>query len=105
MLEEEGFSVEVVRTGEEVLQRYQKALKKKRPFDLVFLDLTIANEMGGAETQEKLLQIDSDVKSIVTSVYSQSPVMSHYTRYGFKGLIPKPFSRKKCPGGKKSAGW
>jgi len=49
--------------------------------------------MGGQETIQELLKIDPNVKAIVSSGYSNAPVMSNYKQYGFKGIIPKPYSQ------------
>ena len=47
--------------------------------------------MGGKETVQKLLEIDPNVKAIVSSGYSDDPLLANFTEYGFKGMIPKPF--------------
>ncbi len=40
---------------------------------------------------EKLLKINPEVKAIVSSGYSNDPVMSNYEDYGFKAVVPKPY--------------
>ncbi len=47
--------------------------------------------MGGAETIKKLLEIDPDVKAIVTSGYSNDPVMAGFKEYGFSDAVAKPY--------------
>jgi DNA-binding NarL/FixJ family response regulator len=47
--------------------------------------------MGGKEAIRKLLKIDPEVKAIVSSGYSNDPVLAHFQEYGFMGMIPKPF--------------
>jgi DNA-binding NarL/FixJ family response regulator len=48
--------------------------------------------MGGKETISKLLEIDPGVKAIVSSGYSNDPVMAEYKKHGFRGIIAKPYN-------------
>ena len=62
-----------------------------KPFDVVILDLTIPGGMGGKETVGKLLDINSDVIAVAASGYSNDPVFANPQKFGFCGVIPKPF--------------
>ena len=42
----------------------------------------------------RMLDIDPEVKAIVSSGYSDDPVLSNFQEYGFKGLMPKPFESR-----------
>lgn len=91
MLTSMGYTVTLVRSGEEALQSFKEALESGRAFDAVILDLTIPGGMGGKETIKALLKIDHDVKAIVSSGYSNDPVMSNYSQYGFRNALKKPY--------------
>ena len=66
-----------------------------RPFDAVILDLTVRDGVGGQETIRELLKIDPAVKAIVMSGYADDPVVLEPERYGFKGVLAKPFDKLK----------
>ncbi|NLE02288.1 MAG: response regulator, partial [Fibrobacter sp.] len=86
-----GYTVTTTVTGEETLKVYAENIKKQLHFDLVILDLTIAGGMGGKETMQKLLEMDPNVKALVSSGYSNDPIMSNFSEYGFSGIITKPY--------------
>ncbi|MEE9524930.1 MAG: ATP-binding protein, partial [Thermodesulfovibrionales bacterium] len=91
MLRYRGYDIECASNGDETLELYSQAKRSGQPFDLIIMDLTIRGGMGGKETMNKLLEIDPDVKAIVSSGYSSDPVMAHYKKYGFSGIIAKPY--------------
>ena len=87
-----GFDVTTVTDGALMIDYYQKAILENCRYDLVIMDLTIPGGMGGKETIEELLIVDPDIKAVVTSGYSDDPVMAEYERYGFCAVLPKPFT-------------
>ena len=91
MINHLGYDVESVTDGFVALNKYIKAFDEKKPFHAVIVDLTIPGGMGGLETIKKLLEFDPDVKAVVSSGYSDDPVMANYTSYGFKEMLIKPY--------------
>jgi len=94
MLIDLGYEVEFAEEGDEAVKMYEKAKESGKPFDAVILDLTVPGGMGGEEAIQKLREIDPEVKAIVSSGYSNDPMMSEYKKYGFSGMVAKPYAIK-----------
>ena len=91
MLRHLGYTVEVTQNGEEAIERYVKAQELGQPFSALILDLTIPGGLGGKDTIQRLRLLDPQVRGIVSSGYSNDPVLSHFHSYGFQGMVAKPF--------------
>jgi PAS domain S-box-containing protein len=86
-----GFDVGESAEGSETVRLYQEAMHEGRPYDLVVLDLSIPNGMGGVRTMEKLRAFDPNVLAIVSSGYSDDPAMAKPAAFGFAAVLPKPY--------------
>ncbi|TAN62593.1 PAS domain S-box protein [bacterium] len=95
MTEHAGYGADGAANGQDAVDKYISAKALGSPFDLVILDLTVVGGMGGAEAMKKLIQADPNVKAIVSSGYSNDPVMSEYKAYGFRAVLVKPYSLAK----------
>ena len=92
MLKNLGYESEFAKDGAEAIWMYKEAQETEEPYDAVILDLTIPGGMGGKDAVKKLLEIDPEVKAIVSSGYSADLVLANFQEYGFKGMMPKPFT-------------
>jgi len=90
MLKYIGYEVDFAKDGAEAIELYKKTRESGKPFDAVILDLTVPGGIGGKEAIKKLLEIDPEVKAIISSGYSSDPIMSKFREYGFSGFVAKP---------------
>ncbi len=86
-----GLKAETVSDGAAAVEEFSEAQRAGQPFDLVILDLTIPGGMGGREAMEHIRQLDPRVPAIVSSGYSNDPVLADFARYGFQAIVPKPY--------------
>lgn len=91
MLEAIGYNTESACDGNEAIEKYKKARATDQPFDVVIMDLTIPGSMGGKEAIKRLKEINPSVKTIVSSGYANDPIIANYKKYGFTGILTKPY--------------
>lgn len=87
-----GYKAVIAKDGAEVLDLYKVAQKSGNPFDAVIMDLTVPGGGGGKETLRKLKKIDPKVKAILSSGYAYDGALTNFYRYGFKGVVIKPYN-------------
>jgi signal transduction histidine kinase/CheY-like chemotaxis protein len=92
MLEKTGYKAVGARDGAEAIALFEKARAAGNGFDAVLLDLTVPGGMGGKESAVRLREIDSSVPLIVSSGYSDDPVMAEFQKYGFDAVLAKPWT-------------
>ncbi|MBN1413106.1 MAG: response regulator [Spirochaetales bacterium] len=77
--------------GKEAIMKFRTARKNSEMYDLVVMDLPIPNGMGGKEAIIELRKIDPSMKVIVSNGYFNDPVLSEFKKYGFNGVLFKPY--------------
>ncbi len=93
MLTRSGYSVASAPGGREAIELYRQALEAGEPFEAVIMDLTIPGGIGGVEALKAIREIDPHVRAIVSSGYSEDPVITNFADYGFQGAIAKTYVR------------
>jgi CheY-like chemotaxis protein len=91
LLQRMGLKPTAFNDGDAALKAFGAAREAGQPFDLVILDLTIPGGMGGREVMGELRKLDPLVPAIVSSGYSNDPVLADFASYGFQAVVPKPY--------------
>ncbi len=88
-----GYEVTTVPDGEEAIKTYECAMERGEAFQAVILDATIRGGLGGLATIEQLRGLDPEVNALICSGYSDEAALAEFLAYGFRGALPKPFTR------------
>jgi signal transduction histidine kinase/ActR/RegA family two-component response regulator len=87
-----GYDVETAVDGREAIELYREAMRSGARFEVIILDLTVPDGMGGREAIEGLRAIDPSVNALISSGYSDDPAMSNFQELGFNGVVRKPYT-------------
>ena len=90
VLESLGYDVQTAKDGAEAIAMIEHAKMSGQSFDVCLLDLTVSGGMGGVQTAQKIREIAPSSRLIVSSGYSDAPVMSDFASYGFDAVVTKP---------------
>jgi two-component system, cell cycle sensor histidine kinase and response regulator CckA len=91
ILEEFGYRVVCTENGADALVRFQEHLAQGKRYRAVILDLTVPGGQGGKEIVGQLRSLDPAVQVIVSSGYSNDPIMANHRDYGFQAVLSKPY--------------
>ncbi len=86
-----GYEVTLAQDGADALRQHERALAEGQGHDVVIMDLTVPGGMGGREAIRQLRRMDPSVRALVSSGYSNDPVMAHFAQHGFDGVLTKPY--------------
>ncbi len=92
MLESNGYRTYGTDNGDEAVNTYVKARDCGYPFDAVILDLHVPRGKDGREAMKELLALDPDVRAILATGDHTDHVALNFSAFGFKGMLPKPFT-------------
>lgn len=87
-----GYDPVTTRDGQEAVTAWEEARRTGRPFCCAILDLTVPGGMGGRRAVRRIREQDPTARVIVSSGYSNDPVMANASAYGFAGVLPKPYT-------------
>lgn len=92
MLTQLGHKTVLAADGTEAITVYKKMSESNNPVDLIIMDLTIPDGMGGREAVQGILAVNPQARVIVSTGYSNDSTMADYKKYGFCGALSKPFT-------------
>lgn len=85
-----GYNVVEAKNGEEAIKQLGETAV---PIDAAIFDLTIQGGMGGKDAIIQVRKQFPDLPVIVSSGYSEDPVMARPQQYGFTDRLNKPFRK------------
>jgi DNA-binding NtrC family response regulator len=90
-----GYSVGLARSGDEAVELFKKAAESAKPFDVVILELTVAQGMGAVWTARELFKISTEITAIISSRHldgTDGTIVENITKFGFQNILFKPHS-------------
>jgi CheY-like chemotaxis protein len=87
-----NYEVMSAREGIEAVDLYKKEKMAGHPFDMVILDLSIPHGLGGKETIDLLRNFDPAVKAVISSGFTDDPIVKDFSHYGFSERLTKPYN-------------
>jgi CheY-like chemotaxis protein len=86
-----GHKATIAATGAEALALFSEAQKEHRPFDMVFVDLTMPGDLSGEEVIQRLRSFDPWASIVIMTGYSTSEIVGNHRKLGLVGALAKPF--------------
>jgi PAS domain S-box-containing protein len=92
ILSQIGHKVEHAKNGSEAIELIVRAKANEVSFDCVILNLTFCADIGTERAVKRILKIDPQIKTILTSGCENHPFVNDYKSYGFHSVLKKPFN-------------
>lgn len=87
MLSKLGYTVVRAGGGKEAIEAV-----KRQPFDIIVLDMIMADGLDGLETYQEISQLYPGQKAIITSGFSESERVKALQKLGVSSYVQKPYS-------------
>lgn len=86
-----GYDVMFARDGAAAVSLFMQEKSGSSPFDLTILDLSVPEGMGGKEAFERIHALDPSAKIVISSGYTNDPMLTDYASFGLSGVLAKPY--------------
>lgn len=70
---EKEYAVATASQGEEAVSLVKKAIKEKKPFAVLFMDVRMPPGINGVEAASKIRKIDSEIEIVIVTAFSDVP--------------------------------
>ncbi len=86
-----GHQVHATKNGTEAIDFLRSECQSARRLDAAILDLTVPNDCGGKTVVEEIRNIMPHLKVVVSSGYSNDPILANHKDHGFDAVVRKPY--------------
>lgn len=94
LLQRMGYTVDQASSGNQALEIYDKTVENYGDYQAVITDLNVPGAMGGKILVNELHKRNPDLCVIVSSGYSEEIEIDQYRKFGFAGVLHKPYSQE-----------
>jgi len=91
ILSDAGYEVSIATQGDKAIEIATAARREGKAIQLAILDLVLPGGLDGVATLLELRVLNPKILAIASSGYSNDPVLSNPSEYGFDEVLPKPY--------------
>lgn len=85
-----GCTVVPVRDGDAAVVEFRAARDRGRPFDVVFLDVSVPGGVGGEAALARLRALDPGVRVVLVGSFDGGAFAEHCRDYGVAAVLTRP---------------
>ncbi len=86
-----GYEVTLASDGKQAFEKYRDAFKVNCAHDVIIMDVGIPSGWGAKKAMQEIIDFDEKACGLVSSGYLDDPLVLDFSRYHFKGILPKPY--------------
>jgi|GEM_PF-4241156 len=94
MLVNLGYEPEIINNYMDAINIYKESYENNMPFDAIIMDLVIPGQINALDTIRLIKDIDEKVNIILSTGYTDDPVVLNYKKFGIRAIINKPYGIK-----------
>jgi DNA-binding NtrC family response regulator len=91
MLVNLGYEPEAINSYLGAIDLYKNAYENQDSFDVVIMDLVIPDQIDALEAVKRIKKIDKNAHIILSTGFSEDPIIDNHKKNGFASVIKKPY--------------